>query len=258
MSGKYLTKTCLPAGRDISRRLLGDMSGALFNENAAKGRENEIFYTVFRNIETVEGRARYDITEIPAGNIGGEFNKTFGHYHKNALPEVYEVLEGHAYFLLQNPQSNPAEIKEVYIVEAEKGEKAVIPGNFGHLSINVGSETLVLANWIGFTGYDYETIKKLTGGCYYVLDARLVAPSEAEARRVGQTIEFEQNKNYKMVPELKKLKLKNSPALEELGIRNDKSHPILDLKKSPEKLDWLAHPEKYEELLTIEKLYKKV
>ena len=61
-----------------------------------------------------------------------------------------------------------------------------------------------------------------------------------------------------MVPELKKLKLKNSPALEELGIRNDKSHPILDLKKSPEKLDWLAHPEKYEELLTIEKLYKKV
>ena len=54
------------------------------------------------------------------------------------------------------------------------------------------------------------------------------------------------------------MKLKNSPALEELGIRNDKSHPILDLKKSPEKLDWLAHPEKYEELLTIEKLYKKV
>src|SRR3989344_5578392 len=192
MSGKYLIK-------DISRRLLGDMRGVLFDENAIEGRESEILYTVFRNIEIVEGKARYDITEIPArpagepaGNIGGEFNKTFG-----------------------------------------------------HLAINVGKETLKLANWMGFADYDYETYKKLHGGCYYVLDG-------------GQTIEFEQNKNYKIVPELKKLKLKNSPALDELGIRNDKSHPIIDLKKHPEKLDWLAHPEKYRELLTIEKLYRKI
>ena len=245
MSGKYLIK-------DISRRLLGDMRGVLLDENAIEGRESEILYTVFRNIEIVEGKARYDITEIPArpagepaGNIGGEFNKTFGHYHKNGLPEVYEILEGHAYFLIQSPQNDPAEIKEAYIVEAEKNEKVVIPGNFGHLAINVGKETLKLANWMGFADYDYETYKKLHGGCYYVLDG-------------GQTIEFEQNKNYKIVPELKKLKLKNSPALDELGIRNDKSHPIIDLKKHPEKLDWLAHPEKYRELLTIEKLYRKI
>ena len=252
MSGKYSTKTCLPAGRDISRRLLGDMRGVLFDENAANGRENEVAYAVFRNIETIEGMARYDITEIPArpaggppGNIGAEFPKTFGHYHKKQLPEIYEVLEGRAYFLLQNFQNDPSVITEAYIVEAEKCEKVVIPENFGHLAMNIGGETLVLANWIGCTDYDYETIKKLHGGCYYVLDG-------------GQTIEFERNKNYKTVPELKKLKLKNSPALDELGIRNDKNHPIIDLKNHPEKLDWLVHPEKYRELLTIEKLYKKV
>ena len=227
------------------------MKEVLFNSDAANGRENDIFYTVFRNIKTIEAKARYDITEIPAGNIGGEFNKTFGHYHEKALPEIYEVLEGHAYFLLQNFLGDGAEIKEAYIIEAAKGEKAVIPGNFGHLSINVGSATLILANWMGPTDYDYETVKKLHGGCYYVLDG-------------GQTIEFEKNKNYKTVPELKKLKLKNSPALDELGIRNDNNHPILGLKDYPEKLDWLLHsgmqarPEKYKELLTIENLYREL
>lgn len=249
MSGKYLTKPNLPVGRDISRRLFGDMKEVLFDEDAAKNRESEIVYTVFRNIETVEGMARYDVTEIPARSIGGnagkEFNKTFGHYHKKNLPELYEVLEGHAYFLLQKPGKDASEITETYIIEALEGEKAVIPPQFGHLAINIGKSVLVLANWIGLTDYDYETVKKMHGGCYYVLDS-------------GASIEFEKNKNYAAVPELKKIKLKNSPELADLGIKNGKDHPILDLKNRPEKLDWLSNPEKHNELLTIQKLYREL
>src|SRR3989344_5873601 len=66
---------------------------------------------------------------------------------------------------------------------------------------------------------------------------------------------YEKNSNYKSVPELKKLKLRDLP---ELGIKNGAAHPILDLKNSPEKLDWLVNSEKYMDLLTIKKLYKEI
>lgn len=216
------------------------MKPVLFEPSAAK--TDGIFYTVYRNLETIGGKLRYDVTEMPQNKIAGEFAKTFGHYHQEPYPELYEVLEGRAYFLLQKHERDPGDIKEAYAVEADAGEKAIMPPGFGHLSINIGSGKLALGNWIGLVEYDYETIKKFHGGCYYVLYR-------------GQTIEFEKNPNYKSVPELKKLKLRDLP---ELGIKNDKAHPILDLKNSLEKLEWLVKPEKYLNLLTIENLYKEI
>lgn len=225
---------------DISKRMAYDMKPVLMRpEKLAK---NDVYYAVFRNLGIIGGKARYDITKIPQTLIGGEFAKTFGHYHKGIYPELYEVLNGRAYFLLQKFGDNPSEIREAYIVEAGAGEKAVMPPEFGHLSINVSGGELALGNWISMVEYDYETIKKFHGGCYYVLEN-------------GQNIEFEKNQNYKSVPEIKKLKLRDLP---ELGIKNDKEHPIWDLKNSPEKLDWLVNPEKYMELLTIEKLYLEI
>jgi len=238
MSGKYFLNSARKP--DISKRMISDMKPVFRNPEAAG--KNGVFYEVYRNLEIVGGKARYDVTKIPQQKISGEFAKTFGHYHRGPESEIYEVLEGHAYFLLQRYGNSPDEIKEVYIVEAAAGEKAVTPPDFGHLAINVGDTDLVLANWVGFVEYDYETIKKYRGGCYYVLDK-------------GENIEFEKNPNYKSVPELKKLKLCDLP---ELGVKNGKKYPILDLKNEPEKLDWLVHPEKYKELLTIEKLYREI
>lgn len=205
---------------------------------------NEVFYTVERNIYVLGNNLRYDITEMPHKIIGGELAKTFGHYHKGSAPEIYEVLEGHAYFLMQSFEDNPAIIKEVYAVEAVAGEKAVMLPNFGHLTINVGNGKLKMANWISLVDYDYDTYKNLHGGCYYVLDK-------------GQNIEFEKNLNYKFVPELQKLRPKEAP---ELGIIKNMS--LAELRK-PEndgikKLDWLLHPENYQNQLTVEKLYKKI
>ncbi len=240
MSGTYLSNHP-PAGGDISRRLAGDMESVLMDASGLK--KDDVFYAVYRNLEIVGEKIRYDITEIPARTVNGEFAKTFGHYHKTALPEIYEVLEGRAYFLLQKPETpeNPANIKEAYIAEALNGEKIIIPPGFGHLAINVAVSELVLANWIALSDYDYGPYGKLHGGCYYVIDK-------------GASIDFEKNKNYSHVPELKKLKLiKNLP---ELGLYKRDQKPILELKNAPEKLDWLIHPENYEELLTVEKLYR--
>ena len=231
---------------DVSQRMAQDMKPVLFQPKDLKTENNDVFYTVYRNLGAVPELARYDITVIPARKVGQEFSKTFGHYHRGPQSDLYEVLDGHAYFLTQRYENNPADIKEAYIIEAAPGEKAVTPPNFAHLAINIGDKDLVLANWVGFVEYDYETIKKYAGGCYYVLDG-------------GNNIEFEKNPNYKSVPELKKLKQRDIP---ELGIKNGAEYPIWNLKTppagGPKKLDWLAHPEKYQELLTIKNLYEEI
>ncbi len=225
---------------DISKRMTYDMKPVLMRPG--KTAKNEIYYTVFRNLKIIGGKARYDITKIPQNKIGGELAKTFGHYHKGIYPELYEVLDGRAYFLLQKFNSDPSEISEAYVVEAEAGEKAIMPPGFGHLSINVGERDLILANWISLVEYDYQPFSKFHGGCYYVLNDK-------------ENVEFEKNTNYKSVPEIKKLKLRDIP---ELGIKNDKEHPIWDLRETPKKLDWLVNPEKYQELLTIKNLYREI
>lgn len=225
---------------DVSRRMLFDMKPVLQSPDSVKN--DAIYYTVYRNLATINGKLKYDMTVLPQKIIGKEFTKTFGHYHENASPELYEILEGNAYFLLQRYLGDSKKIEEAYIIKAEAGEKAVIPPGFGHLAINIGKDKLVLANWIGAGNYNYNLFKDFKGGCYYVLAA-------------NGAIEFKKNPNYKSVPELKKLAPKDAPAL---GVKNGKDFPILDLKNAPQKLDWLINPEKYKELLTIEKLYKEI
>ena len=230
---------------DVSQRTIEEMKPVVMDPESIKN--GGAAYTVRRNLEILSGKIRYDKTFLSPKKLGNEFMKTFGHYHKDNAPELYEVLEGRAYFLLQKYGSNKvAEIKEAYIVEANAGEKAIMPPRYGHLSINIGEQDLILGNWIGLTDYDYTTFAKLRGGCYYILDK-------------NSKIEFEKNKNYKSVPELKKLKLKDIP---EFGIKNDARHPILDFKNPPDggpkKLDWLVNPQKYMELLTIENLYREI
>ena len=234
---------------DVSQRTISDMKPVFKNHNVPKS--DSVYYTVYRNLEIIGGKIRYDITVLPQKIVGGEFTKTFGHYHEKANPELYEVLDGRVYFLLQQYETDPSEIREAYLVQASLGDQVVMPPGFGHLSVNIGKENLVLANWIGTGAYDYDLMKNFHGGCYYVLLARQ-SPGDGGA---GADIKFEKNPNYRTVPELKKLKLKDAPGL---GIKNGKDYPVWDLKNDPKKLMWLSDYEKHMDLLTIENLYKKI
>ncbi|MBI2020894.1 glucose-6-phosphate isomerase [Candidatus Giovannonibacteria bacterium] len=224
-----------------SNRMISDMTSVLKNPGNAKG--NQVLYTMNRDMYNL-GALRYDITEMPPLKIGEEFAKTLGHYHIGPDPELYEILEGHAYFLFQKYEEDPAIIKEVYIVEALAGEKVAILPHFGHFLINVGNALLKTANWVSEVKYDYETVKKLRGACYYILDK-------------GQNIEFEKNPNYKFVPDLIKLRPKEAP---EFGL--EKKIPAANLrgdeKEGLKKLDWLLNPNKYLDSLKIDKFYKRI
>lgn len=217
-------------------------------------------YTVHRNVARHEdsGRIaaaglRYDITVIPPGSFAGrkkEFFRTAGHYHplapggEIAYPEVYEVLIGRAYWLLQRPDAgNPAMLEEVYLVEAGPGEKAVMPPGFGHLSINVRAEPLVLANWIADSfAYDYAPYRRARGGGYWALEGE-----------TPDTVEFELNTNYARVAELKKLRPREAPSLGLL-----RSQPLYGLADNLEKLRFLSDPRPFAGLLAVDKCYRAV
>ena len=116
-----------------------------------------------------ENGLRYDITVIPPQVICGEFVKTKGHYHpKNAAgygyPEIYEVLEGTAHYLLQREDRT-----DVVLVTAKAGDVVVVPPGYGHVTINpTTDQTLHMANIVsGKFASDYSGYVDAKGAAYY-------------------------------------------------------------------------------------------
>ncbi|MCX8196711.1 MAG: glucose-6-phosphate isomerase [Candidatus Micrarchaeota archaeon] len=136
-------------------------------------------YWMYRAVKKY-GSLRYDITRISAFDLCGEYNKTFGHLHPNApagtpWPEIYEVLEGKAHFLLQKVTN--LGVQDAVLVSAKKGEKLLIPPGYGHVTINPSLEKeLLLANLVcdAFEA-DYRMFAQMKGACFYELsDGKLL------------------------------------------------------------------------------------
>lgn len=207
-----------------SERTLNELRPYLKNPDVKKflpaGRQghNPVYY-VWRYVHLAFD-LRYDLTLLPPGTIGDEFVKTAGHYHKH-YPEVYEVLSGRAYFLIQSESG-------VYLAEAGPGEKFLIPPSFGHNTINVFNEPLILANWVSEKAtYDYEPYKKYHGAMYYFL-------------KNNNLVDIVKNTNYEFVPEIKKIKAGEYP---EFGILKNK--PLYSLINNLDKLRFLNYPEEF-------------
>jgi glucose-6-phosphate isomerase, archaeal len=113
---------------------------------------------------------RYDITVIPARTLCGEYVKTKGHHHPVngkgvPYPEIYEVLEGEAHYLLQTRSAD-----DVRLVQAGPGDQVLIPPGFGHVTINPGGATLVMANIVSnLFESDYSVYERLRGAAYFEL-----------------------------------------------------------------------------------------
>src|SRR5665647_1655712 len=124
---------------------------------------------------------RYDITIMPPLQMGLEFVKTYGHYHSHVneklsytYPEVYEVLDGDAHYLLQRAHDAHG-IDEAILVKATRGDKVIIPPNYGHVTINPSEKTLTMANWVcrSFESL-YKQYTQLHVGAYYELILSLI------------------------------------------------------------------------------------
>ncbi len=161
------------------------------------------------------GVDKTNITVWESGTVGGEYIKTYGHYHVGNLEETYTILQGEGIVVLQEREVDASgkpideEIKSFRAIRVKAGDKIHIPKNTGHLVVNIGKVWLVTSDDspvnletigkdrdpVGMPGHaDYEPFKKMRGAAYYVVE------KDGTGGQDGQPI-LVKNQLYKKVPE---------------------------------------------------------
>ncbi len=179
-----------------------------------------------------ENNLRYDITVIRPGLLGKEFMKTAGHYHPGKFAELYEVLNGEAWCLLQKPDPRDFRIiTDVILIKAKAGEKIVCIPEYGHMLINPSQDkVLVTANWVSSRfSSDYSLYKKAGGAAYFFED-------------IGEKTKISKNKFFKEVAPIRNCL--PSPQIETFGL--EKNKPIYPLLKDAGKLKFLNYPQDFD------------
>jgi glucose-6-phosphate isomerase len=140
-------------------------------------------YYMYRNVGLTEDVAllncnhlRYDLTVLESGRIGREFVKTIGHYHplkpgtNMQYPEIYEVIHGVAVLVIQKANNVEHKVSDACLAKITAPAKVVIPSGYGHVTVNIGSKPLVLANLVSdqFSSL-YEPYRKMRGASYYIV-----------------------------------------------------------------------------------------
>lgn len=216
-----------------------DLNQVIYDQEWLKNNLGVNLYYIYRNIAENEQDKqkinelglRYDETAIAGKMLGKEFNKTAGHKHplipgtNLTYPEIYEVLEGQGLFLLQ--KQNEEKIESVYVIKVQVGDKVIVPPNYEHLAINTTKSDLITANIRVDVNNEYDSIKDKRGACYYVL-------------KEDEEIKWTKNENYSQVPPIQFIGPNN---FYEFDIKPNQS--IYDLISTPEKLDFLKQPQKY-------------
>lgn len=133
------------------------------------------------------GKEQRNITVWEPGAVGGEYIKTYGHYHVGNLDENYWILYGEGVALLQKLALDekgrmvPDVVEEFRAISVKAGSSVYMPAGYGHLVVNTGRTYLVTADDspvdfeekdpVSLPGHaDYEPVKKMRGFAYYVVE----------------------------------------------------------------------------------------
>jgi glucose-6-phosphate isomerase, archaeal len=179
-----------------------------------------------------EQHIRFDITVIPPRDLCGEWMKTKGHYHPESpsgtgYPEIYEVLEGEAHYLIQT-----RDCADVVLIAASAGEIVVVPPGYGHVTINPSpTATLRMANLVSsLFQSDYRPYENLRGAIFYEMTSGT----------------FLKNPLY---PQKARLRIVRAGHI--TGVMDTVTDPLYDLveQRAPI-LRFLNHPERYEALFS--------
>lgn len=221
-------------------RQLFDMKEVIFDLGwLSTIKENFELYYMYRDLFLSRSDAeklrvqnlRYDITIIPPLMLGREYVKTAGHYHPaiagsdTTYPELYEILEGEALYLLQK-----RDLSDVVVMSATAGDKVLVPPGYGHITINRSNKTLKMSNFVArdFSSL-YDPIKEKAGGAYFLTKEGWIrnarCPEAAQLRVRGPL---------------------SADKLRELGL--SRAHEMYPLLKETGKLKFLTRPQEYLDL----------
>lgn len=226
-------------------RRLSEMKDVIYDKNWLLNSKDIDLYYMYRDLAINEkdkgiihrNNLRYDITIIPPLKLGCEYVKTAGHYHpivpktNLSYPEIYEVLEGKAHYLLQKEKNG--KILDAILIKAKKNDKILIPPNYGHITINPSNKRLKMANFVSseFSSI-YKPIREMGGGAYFELINK----------------RFVKNENYGEIPELRKIRPINYSGI---GLKENLYTSFL---KNPKILKFLNVPQNYSKFFRISKL----
>jgi glucose-6-phosphate isomerase len=128
------------------------------------------------------GKEKRNITVLETGTVGGEYIKTYGHYHIGDLDETYWFLMGEG-VVLQQKLADPIApdiVEEFKAIRVKAGDSVYMPPGYGHLMVNTGPIWLVMADDSPVDGVDdsasmpghadYEAVKQMRGFAYYVVE----------------------------------------------------------------------------------------
>lgn len=150
-------------------RILKEMRNVLYDQDWAQKTPDDLkLYEMYRGLKRTGGM-RYDLTIIPPQMLGEEFIRTKGNQNSDNLPELYQVLEGEAVFLLQRAKAKT--IEEILVIKARENEFIHVPGDCSVVIINPGKKTLKIANWVSEENRNiYQELEKMGGmGYFYTL-----------------------------------------------------------------------------------------
>ena len=255
----------------VQKRTLIEAKRFLKDPNAKTKIKN--LYLMYRGVKLKKdglvfkkNNISYDITVINPGFLGDEFAKTIGHRHPNkpqtktTYPEIYEVIKGKALFLFQEiiPQiGHSGKNAIIYLIKAGPGEKAIVPSGFGHVSINIGSEPLVLSN-IQATNFksDYSFFKKYRGAAYYITNNRQLITNNKKNKKNIRINQLNPHKSASFLIE-KNPNYKNPVSFKIVKPRIIFKTPLYQtFIKNPKKFEFLRDPEKYKNILTPKNLFR--
>jgi glucose-6-phosphate isomerase len=154
-----------------------DMKDVLANSNADGP---DIHYYMIRG-----GSDKTNITIWESGNVGGEYIKTYGHYHVGNVGEIYRIVGGDGIVLLQQRKVDcdgiPVDdkIEKFIAIKVKSGDNVHMPPEFGHLVVNIGKTWLVTIDNSPLRSTDdaqlpshanYESVRRMHGFAYYIID----------------------------------------------------------------------------------------
>jgi len=133
------------------------------------------------------GSEKTNITIWEEGLVGGEYIKTYGHYHVGNLEEKYTILQGEGILITQersvDTNGNPIddEIKSFEAKHVRSGDVVDISKDAGHIVVNTGKTWLVTSdnspvnfeekNPVSLPSHaDYGPFRKLHGAAYYIVE----------------------------------------------------------------------------------------
>lgn len=197
-----------------------------------------VSYVMIRDLRTPKDEPmllrrglRVDLTVLLPEPLGEEYNKTLGHYHPTkpgtdlTYPELYLVLSGSGVILLEHRHEAQV-IDDVLLVEVVAGQYLIVPPGYGHVTVNLGPERLMLMNVVAreFIS-DYSDFADHHGAAYH-----LVRGSDGPKLLTSQM--------YQLVAPARWVTPRELPEIQVFFYE-----PMYSQVVNSDRLDWLTQPE---------------